>query len=89
MTFAGQNHSQYSLHSRVVKIHFESFNLVNTLEWCQKVDDERFVGKTGKVSLKKSFFKTRAGNNSPKYASDPVFLCRLITYNTKSSILTV
>ena len=44
----------------------------------KKVDDERFVGKTGKVSLKKYFFlktkhKPKAGNDSPMYASDPVF----------------
>ena len=34
----------------------------------KKVDDKRFVGKTGKVSLKKPFLKTkhqpRAGNDS-------------------------
>ena len=45
----------------------------------KKVDDERFVGKTGKVSLKNLFLKTKhkpkAGNDSPMYASDsdPVF----------------
>ena len=51
----------------------------------KKVDDERFVGKTGKVFLKKSVFKTkhkpRAENDTSMYASDPVLKkCKLITH---------
>ena len=37
LTFAGQNHTQYSLHSSIVKIHCDSFNLARTSGSCQKV----------------------------------------------------
>ena len=52
----------------------------------KKVNDERFVDKTGKASWKTKH-KPKAGNDSPMYASDPVFKKYKLMYNVKYKIL--
>ena len=91
LTFAGQNHTQYSLHSSIVKNTLWIFQFgqyigmkpksLNTFSNWSRMFKRKWMIKDLLVKLEKClwkiFLKTKhkpkAGNDSPMYASDPVF----------------
>ena len=86
LTFTGLGHTEFSLHPSIRKKYYVNAAIWAT-EWTDKKraahfmklikdvpkshDDERFVDRTGTVSMKKSFFnvkrKPKAGSNSPMH----------------------
>ena len=90
LTFADQNHTQYSLHSSIVKNTLWIFQFgqyigmkpksLNTFSNWSRMFKRKWMIKDLLVKLEKclckrffSKLKPRAGNDSPMYASDPVF----------------